>query len=76
MADLSVEHTAKIATLEADLRHLTTAVERLTDQVATLNTIMERSRGVIWVITSVAGMIGFFLAKAVTAIPWGSLMPR
>lgn len=66
----------KIATLEADMKHLTAAVEKLTTQVEMLNALMERSRGVIWVFTVVSGVIGFLLTKLFSVIPWAALVPR
>ena len=76
MSDMSIEHATKIATLEVEVRHLTDVVKALSGHVATLNSVMDRLRGVLWFVSSVGGVIGFFLAKAFTAIPWGSLMPR
>lgn len=58
------------------MKHLTAAVEKLTTQVETLNVLMERSRGVIWVFTMISGVIGFLLTKLFAVIPWSSLVPR
>ena len=67
---------AKIATLEADVRHLTQVVERLTPKVEELIILIERMRGAMWVVSTIAGGVGFVAAKVVSSIPWTSVIPR
>lgn len=60
----------KVIALEANLTHLTRAVEDLTAHVNELTTLLERSRGALWVITTISGIIGFVVAKVATLFPW------
>lgn len=71
-----VDQAVKIAKLETNLDHLAVSVEKLTAKVDELNTLLERSRGALWMLTGFSGLVGFVAAKAAMFIPWSSLAPR
>lgn len=72
----AMANAVKIATLENDLQHLTKAVERLSGQVETLTSLLERSRGALLVFTVAAGLVGFMASKLAMLVSWTALIPR
>jgi hypothetical protein len=67
--NIDMDTVRKVATLENDLKHLTTSVEKLTEKVEELTGLLQQVKGARWILLGVlatVGIVGGFVGKFVT----------
>lgn len=63
MAETTGDLRERVATLEAENRHISNQLEELTQIVKRIDKAFEQAKGAKWVLVGLAGIGGFFAGK-------------
>jgi hypothetical protein len=72
----STDTRDRVIKLESDLKHLTDAVNGMSDKVTDMHNLLQQARGARWLILTAAAIGGFVSAKLATLMPWLTFTPR